>query len=166
MSNQSEDQSTDQEKAELIPSELPKGKAQQIMQEFEIMAMQKAGRNTLDISKFDKDQINKLLEAAKENESNAFAFHTLRINAMKEIELKRIDASVVNQKTIRYLLWFGILIVVPLLTVLILFLKEAYFIPWLTFITGLIGGAGLNKSLSGLFKQPDAKNPISEDAGE
>ena len=166
MSNQSEDQSTDREKAELIPSELPKAKAQQILQEFEIMAMQKASRNTLDISKFDKDQINKLLEAAKENESNAFAFHTMRINAMKEIELKRIDASVVNQKTIRYLLWIGVLVVGPGLTILIMFFKEDFLVTWLTFITGLIGGAGLNKSLSGLLKQPEAKNPISDEAGE
>lgn len=89
------------EKSETLSPQLPKNKVQAVLQELEIMAMQKGSRNSLDISKLDKEQIDKLLESISENEKNAFAFHTKRIDAIKEIELKRIDASVINQKNIQ-----------------------------------------------------------------
>lgn len=77
------------DKPELAPLQLPKKKVESVLQELEIMAMQKGSRNSLDISKFDKQQISKLLDILSENEKSAFVFHTKRIDAIKEIELKK-----------------------------------------------------------------------------
>ncbi len=117
----------------------------------------------MDISKLDKGQIDTLLETVKENEKNAFAFHSKRIDAIKEIELKRIDASVINQKTKRVVLIGGVLFIIPLISILILLLKDTFFIPWITFMTGTFGGFGLSKVSSGILNPPQAKNPIKED---
>lgn len=141
----------------------PKNSIQSVMHELEIMAMQRGSRNGFDISTFDKEQVNKLLETLSENERNAFVFHSKRIDAIREIELKRIDASVINQQTIKVVLIGGVLVIIPAITLLILFYKESYFIPWLTFMTGILGGFGLSKITSGTFKQQENKNPIKED---
>ncbi len=163
MSNNPENTEQNSDKPEIIQPQLPKNKVQSVLQELEVMAMQKGSRNSLDISKLDKGQIDKLLDTLSENEKNAFAFHTQRIDAIKEIELKRIDASVINQKTIKVVLIGGLLIVVPAITLLILFYKETYFIPWLTFLTGILGGFGLSKVASNIFRQPESKNPIKDE---
>ena len=58
----------------------------------------------------------------------------------------------------------GVLIfVVPVITLLILFFKDNYFIPWLTFLTGMLGGFGLSKVSGTLFKEPEMKNPIEKE---
>lgn len=115
------------------------------------------------MSKLDKEQIDKVLDTMAKNEQNAFSFHTKRLDAIKEIELRKIDASIVNQKTLKFVL-IGILIfVLPAITLLILFFKESFFIPWLTFLTGTFGGFGLSQITGSLFKTQDDKNPIKED---
>jgi hypothetical protein len=149
------------EKAEIVSPQLPKNKVQSIFQELEIMSMQKGSRNSLDLSKLDKAQIDKVLDTMAENEKNAFAFHTKRLDAIKEIELRKIDASVINQKTLKIVLIGGVLIIIPTITLSILFYKENFFIPWLTFLTGILGGLGLSKVTS-FFKPQDTKNPIKE----
>ncbi|MDP3150002.1 MAG: hypothetical protein Q8N83_12835 [Ignavibacteria bacterium] len=154
------------EKSDIVSPQIPKNKVQAMFQELEIMAMQKGSHNTLDIGKFDKEQIDKLLDTLAENEKNAFAFHTKRIDAIKEIELKKIDASVINQKTLKIILVGGLLIIIPALTMLILFFKETYFIPWLTFLTGILGGFGLSKIASSVFRKQDIKNPIKEETSD
>lgn len=70
-------------------SHSPPKKIQSVLQELEIMALQKGMNQGLDISRFDKDQIDKLLQTISENEKNAFAFHTQRIEAIKDIEIKK-----------------------------------------------------------------------------
>ena len=151
---------------EITSPQVPKNKVQSVLQELEIMALQKGGRNSLGLSKFSKDQIDKLLETISENEKNAFAFHTKRIDAINEIELKKIDASVINQRTIKVVLIGGLLFIVPLITLLILFFKETCFIPWLSFLTGILGGFGLSKIASKIFSPPEVKNPIKEEETE
>jgi len=64
------------EKSEIDQPQLPKNKVQAMFQELEIMAMQKGGRNSLDLSKLDKEQLDKVLDTMAENEKNAFAFHS------------------------------------------------------------------------------------------
>ncbi len=130
--------------------------------ELEIMAMQKGSRNTLDLNKLDKDQIDKVLDTMAENEKNAFAFHSKRLDAIKEIELRKIEASVINQKTLKFVLIGVLIFVLPAITLLILFFKDTFFIPWLTFLTGILGGLGLSKIMSSIFKTQDTKNPIKE----
>jgi hypothetical protein len=146
----------------LTPIE-PKSKVSEVLQELEIMAMQKGSRNFIDTSKFNSNQVDKLLDTLSENEKNAFAYHSKRIDAIKEIELKKIDASVINQKTIKIVSIGSILFIIPLITLLILFYKETYFIPWLTFLSGILGGFGLSKITSRLFYQPEPGNPINEE---
>ena len=80
--------------------QLPKKKIQAMFQELEIMAMQKGGRNSLDLTTLDKQQLDKILDTMAENEKNAFSYHSKRLEVMRDIELRRIDASVINQKTV------------------------------------------------------------------
>lgn len=61
-------------KPEIASPQLPKKKVEAVLQELEIMAMQKGSRNSIDISKLDKQQVDKLLDTLSENEKNAFAF--------------------------------------------------------------------------------------------
>lgn len=89
-----------------------------------------------------------------QNESNAFAFHSQRLETLKEIEIKRLDTSIVNQKTLRVLVIGGI-IALPVITLLIMFYKDTFFIPWLTFLAGLAGGTGLNKVSKLILKTPE-----------
>ncbi len=161
--NSKENSKEDTEKVEALQPQVPKNKVQNMFQELEIMAMQKGNRNSLDLSKLDKEQIDKVLETMSENEKNSFAFHTKRLDAIKEIELRKIEASVINQKTFKVVLIGAILIILPALTVAILFFKETYFIPWLTFLTGILGGFGLSKVTSGILNPSETKNPIKED---
>jgi hypothetical protein len=155
----SEDKS---EKSDIVHSHLPKNKVQAMFQELEIMALQKGSRNSLDLSKLDKEQIDKVLDTMAENEKNAFAFHTKRLDAIKEIELRKIDASVINQKTLKFVLIGVLIFVLPAITLFILFFKDTFFVPWLTFMTGILGGFGLSKIASSVFKPQEIKNPIKE----
>lgn len=159
----SENADSNVEKSELAEAhQQPKKKMQAMFQELEIMAMQKSGKNSIDLSKLDKTQIDKVLNTMAENESNAFIFHSKRLDAIKEIELKKIDASVISQNTFKIVLIGSTLVIIPLLTFAILFFKENYFIPWLTFITGVLGGFGVSKATNMFFKPQDSKNPIKD----
>lgn len=97
-----------------------------------------------------------------DNEKNAFSFHIRRLDAIKEIELRKIDAYIINQKTFKVVLIGEILIILPAITLSILFFKETYFIPWLTFLTGILGGFGLSKVTSDILNPSDTKNPIKK----
>ncbi|RED93167.1 hypothetical protein [Marinoscillum furvescens] len=141
------------------------GKVNQILQELEIMSLHKGSRGNIDLSEFDKDQKDKLLDLMAKNEDNAIKFHTERTNAIKEIELARIASSGTNNKTLRYVL-VGSLFLVVGLTVLILLFKENYFIPWLTFLTGFVGGTGAPRAINSLRKSDKSENPIQSESGE
>lgn len=140
-------------------------KMQSVLQELKIMATQKSSRGGFDISKFDKEQVDKLLDTVSENEKNAFQFHIKRIDAIKEIELERIKTSSINKRTVKFVAIGGIIFVLPIITMLILFFKETFFIPWLTFLTGILGGFGVSKMTTGLFNNQD-KNPLLEETEE
>ncbi len=141
---------------------LSESKVQHILQELELFALQKGGRSSFDISKFSSVQIDKLLEILKTNEDNAFKFHIKRLETVEKIQIKKIDSTTINQKTIRIGI-IGIIITIPLITLLILFFKENFFIPWLTFLTGVGSGLGLSKISKYIVKEPQLSNPIPED---
>jgi hypothetical protein len=61
------------------------------------------------------------------------------------VQLARISASTVNQKTNRHFI-LGALAAFSIITLVIFLVNAAYFTPWLTFITGLIGGFGYGRS--------------------
>jgi len=144
-----------------ISSSIPKSKMEGVLEELEMFALQRGNQNSFDISTFNEAQKDKLLEILSINEKNAFDYHTKRIDAIKEIEVKKIDASIVNQKSLRILI-VAVVITIPAITLLILFFKETFFIPWLTFLTGLIGGIGISKIIPVFFKQPSKENPIND----
>ena len=82
--------------------DLPKNKMQGIFQELEVMALQK-GRSGLDLSKLSEGQIDKIIDVLRRNEDNAFTYHSKRLDAIKDIELAKINAATTNQKTLRIL---------------------------------------------------------------
>lgn len=149
------------EQAKEIQPQTPKSKIQGVLEEFEMLALHKDGHGGVDISTFNDGQKDALLDILRTNEKNAFDFHTKRVDAIREIEIKKIDASIVNQKSLRFLI-IAIVVTIPIITLLILFYKETFFIPWLTFLTGLIGGVGISKIIPALYKQPSKENPIND----
>lgn len=151
------------EKPDIVQSPRTKSKVETMFQELEIMALQKGSRNSLDLTKLNEEQINKVLDTMAENEKNAFNYHIKKLEANKDIELRKIDASIIDQKTRKFLLIGGIVFVLPAITLLILFFKETYFIPWLTFVTGIIGGFGLSKISSSILKGQVINDSIKED---
>ena len=129
----------DGEDEQIIQPQSPQTKVKGVLEELEMFALQQSNQSDIDVSKFNDDQKNKLLDILSANEKNAFSFHSKRIDAIKEIEIKKIDAS-------------------------ILFFKETFFIPWLTFLTGLIGGVGICKIIPVIYKQPPKDNPINDNS--
>ncbi|HNS29002.1 MAG TPA: hypothetical protein PKL52_00580 [Tenuifilaceae bacterium] len=146
-----------------LSSSIPKSKMKGVLEEFEMFALQRGSQSSFDISTFNETQKDKLLDILSTNEKNAFDFHTKRIDAIKEIEVKKIDASIVNQKSLRIII-IAIVITIPAITLIILFFKETFFIPWLTFLTGLIGGVGISKIIPVFYKQPSKENPINDNS--
>ena len=144
------------------PEKTPKSEVQTVFQELQFMAMQKGTPNQFDLNKLDKEQLDRVLNTMAENEKNAYLFHTKKIDAIKEIELRKIDASVINQNTIKVVLTGVLLIVLPIITLVILLYKETFFIPWLTFLTGMLGGLGISKIAESFFKENGTINPIKE----
>lgn len=159
--------SDNKEKAvEVIPTvnvstEAPRSKVSHMLQEMELLSLQK-GKNGMDISSFNPAQRDKMLEILEKNEDNAYKYHTKKLETVERIQLSRISSATINQKTIRIGI-VGVIIAVPLLTILILFFKENFFIPWLTFLTGLGGGYGLSKASKTISKEPSTKNPVPDD---
>lgn len=148
---------------EALP-DAPKSKVKGMLHELEMFALQRSTKQGLDLSNFNTSQTDKLLEILSKNEDNAIKYHQKRLDAAKEVELKRISATTVSQINVRIAL-IGTLIVVPLITILILLFKDSYFVPWLTFLTGLAGGFGLSKASKALTKEPP-KNSLAEDDSE
>jgi hypothetical protein len=131
---------------------LPQSKVQHILQDLEILSLQK-GSKGVDLSDFSENQKDKLLDIIAKNEDNAFKFHTKRLETFEKIAVSRINSTTINQKTIRIVLLI-LVIIFLIITILILFYKENFFIPWLTFLTGIGSGIGLSKAGKILFKEP------------
>ncbi|MFO7743851.1 MAG: hypothetical protein R6V36_00535 [Psychroflexus sp.] len=157
MSKIEKKKSEDEESKEI--SSIPKSKVREILSELEVLSLQKGVKSSFDISKLDGDQFNNAIDLLKQNEQNAFDYHSKRLDVVKEIESKRIDSSVILQKTVRFVIISSV-IILPIFTLLILFFKEDYFIPWLTFLTGFLGGAGFTKMLSSYLKRTQRNEPI------
>lgn len=129
---------------EILPPNQPKNKVQSIFESLEVMALQRGKSGGLDISTFSPEQKDKLLDILGKNEENAFAYHTKKLDVTKEVTLAHITSTTVSQRTTRYIS-IGSIGVVAIITIVILLMKEEYFIHWLTFITGLAGGFGVGR---------------------
>jgi hypothetical protein len=127
------------------------------MDQLEMMAFQKEGQRDIDFNSLAPEQKDKMLALLDKNETNAFQYHNKRLDVYKDIESQRIQAGTVNQRSFRIVIW-AIALSIPILTILILFFKENFFISWLTFITGLAGGFGLSKLTKSVSSVPKQKN--------
>ena len=133
-------------------------KSKYMMREITMMAMQRLNKPSFDISGFDKEQKDRLLDIMDRNESNAFEYSTKKLEVQERLSSKALDASIIDQKTLRYVLWGGGFSIL-LLMILILFFKEEYFMDFLAFVAGLCGGFGLKT----LFPQMTSNPPKIED---
>ncbi|MDR3025478.1 hypothetical protein [Chryseobacterium sp.] len=114
-----------------------------IFQELTMMAMKKKDSG-LDISNLNSAQVDKLLDAMAKNEENAFAYHTKKLDVHKDIESQKISASIVGERTSRFV-YIGLLVLFAVLTMIIIVWQEKHFVTWLSFVTGLAGGFGAAK---------------------
>ena len=157
MSNINKEKNGDEESKEI--ASVPKSKVREILSELEVLSLQRGIKSSFDISKLDSEQFNRAMDLLKQNEQNAYDYHSKRLDVIKELESKRIDSSVIIQKTVRFVIITSV-IILPIFTLLVLFYKENFFIPWLTFLTGFLGGAGFTKILSSYLKRTERKEPI------
>ena len=151
----------------ITPTVLNSGekKAKAMLQQIEMTMMQQRNKSSLDISALDKEQKDKLLDIMEKNENNAFEYSKKQLEVHERINVKMLEASIVDQKTLRYVLWGGGASLV-IVMVLILFFKENYFVPYLTFVTGLIGGMGLKSVLPQMSKPSINNNNDDKDNDE
>jgi hypothetical protein len=120
-----------------------KKKAASTLEQFQVMALKQfKGGGDFDLSAFSMEQKDKLLDIMSKNEDHAYEYGKLRIKSSESIASKQIDASIVDQKTRRWvaLVVIGVLFIIGLV---ILIFKDNFFISYLTFVAGLIGGTGL-----------------------
>ncbi len=145
------------EDAEILPNVSPNS-VKTIFQQLEMVGLQqKTAKTSIDFSKFNEKQVDKLLDMMSVGENNVFAFQNKRLDNIKEVELKKIEASVINQKTLRIIAIAGI-VAVPVITLCILFFKENYFVPWIA----LLGGSGLGVGATKLFQSLKTNNNSGE----
>ena len=128
-------------------------KTKYMMREMTMMAMQRLNKPSFDISGFDKDQKDRLLDIMDRNENNAFEYSKKKLEVQERLGSKALDASITDQKTLRYVLWGGGLSIF-LLMILILFFKDEYFIDYLVFVAGLGSGFGLKSLLPQMSSNP------------
>lgn len=136
-------------------------KMKSVMESLELMAMQRSSRDNLDISTFTDSQRDKLLEIMSKNEDHAFAYNKQRLETSQKINSEIIASSIFTQKTIRIISILAICVIVILLLI-ILFAKDQYFIPFLTFITGLLSGMGLQGFIKSHASKPNLINKDDE----
>lgn len=141
--------------------ENPESKVSQILQDIEILALQQKSSKGFDLSQLNPDQFNKFIGLLEKNEDNAFKYHEKRLTTIENIQTKRIEATTINQKTIRITMVICI-IFIAIVTFVILLLKETFFIAWLSFLSGLAGGIGLAKIGKFFIKEPPINNPIPD----
>lgn len=128
-------------------------KTKYMMREMTMMAMQRLNKPSFDISGFDKDQKDRLLDIMDRNENNAFEYSKKKLEVQERLSSKALDASIIDQKTLRYVLWGGGVSII-LLMILILFFKDEYFIDYLVFVAGLGSGFGLKSLLPQMSSNP------------
>lgn len=73
-----------------LSTNIPKSKMKGVLEELEMFALQRGSQSSFDISTFNEAQKDKLLDILSINEENAFDYHTKRIDAIKEIEVKKL----------------------------------------------------------------------------
>lgn len=109
--------------------------------------------NLLDLNNLDSDQKNKLLEILHSNESNSYSYHIANLKYNHELNIKKIDASIVTQKTHQYI---SILLIIFVFctTILVFLYKEEFVETWIIVLTSIFGGFGMSNLINSR-KTPD-----------
>lgn len=155
-----EDKEDKKEEIRLSPLS-PENKVSSILEKLELSSLMKGRKSGFDFASLSDKQKDKVLELLEKNEDNAFKFHEKRLSTIEKLQSKDIESRTVNQRTLRYIA-IGAVISIPILTGLILFFREDFFIPWLTFFTGLLGGTGLSKASKYFIGDQKINNPLDE----
>lgn len=135
-----------------ISSPKEKRRVKGMLESLEMMAMQRVSKDNMDISHFNSNQIDKLLDIMSKNEDNAFEFHKKRLETTEKVQCRAIDSTTVIQRNTRYIV-LSIIVAIFIMMLVILLFKEQYFITFLSFITGILGGVGLRGLLDKVSKK-------------
>ncbi|MEZ4941936.1 MAG: hypothetical protein R3D58_13740 [Saprospiraceae bacterium] len=154
MSEPKQPQKTSESHPETTP-EISKTVTHELFQRMEMLAMQ-SGRSQLDLSSLSPEERLAVLDIAKQKDQNIFTFQMERLKVDSELEKKRIESSTINQRTIKIGL-FIILVLLGAVTFCTLFFKPEFFINWLSFIAGLLGGTGLTTLTKDLLKKTEVR---------
>jgi hypothetical protein len=133
-----------------ITSEIPgEYKLNKVIESLEMAAIQKTTSSGINVSDFSTEQKDRLLDIMIQNEDNAFQYNMKRLSVSENLNSKALNASIVNQKTVRFIL-IGGGIAVFILIILIIFFKPEFFNLFISFIAGVLGGFGLKSVFASL----------------
>ena len=102
-------------------------------------------------------QKDRLIDIMEQNEEHMVKYYMRRLEMEEKVALKKIDATTSSQRTKRIYYITGICTVL-IITLLILFIRDSFFIPWLTFLTGIGSGMGLSKLNTNNIKEVKASS--------
>lgn len=100
-----------------------------MMESLQLVAQQKLYGN-IDLQQLDKEQMDQLLQNMAMYDQQQHDLLTKKLDVAQKLELERIRSKVLHKRTMRYLFIGVCLVVLPIVTLLILFYREQYFIPW------------------------------------
>lgn len=137
-------------------------KISSVLDEYMLGQQMRNSAGVIDFSSLSEQQADKMVDMIIKNEEHNYDYMIKHLEAQSRFEDRRIEASIVNQKTVRYLLLGGGFLLFAVM-VLILFFKETYFIPYLTFVTGLAGGVGIKSAAESLTGNRKPRSSDQED---
>lgn len=137
-------------------------KISSVLDEYMLGQQMRNSAGVIDFSSLSEQQADKMVDMIIKNEEHNYDYMIKHLEAQSRFEDRRIEASIVNQKTVRYLLLGGGFLLFAVM-VLILFFKETYFIPYLTFVTGLAGGVGIKSAAESLTGSRKPRSSDQED---
>jgi hypothetical protein len=133
-----------------------------LMEQMEMLFMQKEGGDMSNFYSLPTELQSKALDNIAQNEERMYNYHCKKLDCEKEIAVKSIDASVINQKTTRITI-IVIISAILFITILLVFTKDQYLIPWITFLTGIGGGWGISQMKLSSTPKLDNKSDNKEE---
>lgn len=121
-----------------------KGTLAAMMESVQMAMLQRSNHNSLDVSKFSEKQLDSVLDTVKQNEEHTFQYQIKKLEKESELKKQVIEASVIDQKTYRFVI-LGVLSIVFITTMVIIIFAREFFERWLYFLTGILGGFGISK---------------------
>ncbi|MFY0253834.1 hypothetical protein ACDQ55_07780 [Chitinophaga sp. 30R24] len=140
----------------------PIEKASDILEKLELLSFKKGKSTDINFSELTDSQKDRVIDVMVQNEDNMVKYHMRRLDMLEKVSLKKIDATTASQRTNRIYFIVGTIALLAT-TLVILLLKESFFVPWLTFLTGLAGGFGVAKLNQKTEKATKGNDKIEEE---